>query len=295
MKRLLARLQRLLHLPGWLLLLLTGLMLAAPWIVRQAGKRSMLAGLIYSAAAYCLLVFVWALPEGVRKGKRMALQNPFIQGIAQSRFVRQYRQDPAFRGSVSLYQGMALNFLNVLFRGVVGLRYASIWFLSLTAYYLMLGGIRLLLLRIRPGSSPAQELRCYRRTAWLLLALNLPMGGMIVQMVVTNSGFSYPGYVIYLSAIYAFYAMIHAVVQLVKYRKLGSPLHSAGKVVSFVSALMSILGLQTAMIAQFGSGDETMRRTMNALTGGAVWSMVVVAAVVMLVKSGKQKREEMIA
>ena len=251
----------------------------------------MLAGLVYSAAAYCLLVLAQAAPRWVRQGKRAVMQNRLWQRLMASDFARRYRADLAFRGSVSLYQGMMMNFLYVIFRVIVGIRYASVWFLSMAAYYVTLGGIRLFLLRSRRNSTSAQELRCYRRTAWLLLLLNLPMGGMIVQMVVTNSSYTYPGYVIYLSAIYAFYAIIHAVMQLVKYRRLGSPLLSAGKVVSFASALMSVLGLQTAMIAQFGGGNEGFRRTMNALTGGVVWGMVLVTAVVMLMKTKRWVRE----
>lgn len=49
------------------------------------------------------------------------------------------------------------------------------------------------------------------------------VGGMIVLMVRTNSGFTYPGYIIYLSALYTFYTMITVVVNVVKFRKSGSP------------------------------------------------------------------------
>lgn len=36
------------------------------------------------------------------------------------------------------------------------------------------------------------------------------MGGIIPLMVLTDSGYFYPGYVIYLSAIYTFYAILTA-------------------------------------------------------------------------------------
>lgn len=77
------------------------------------------------------------------------------------------------------------------------------------------------------------------------------MGGMILMMIKTNSGFTYPGYVIYLSALYTFYTMGMSIGNLVKYRKLGSPILSAAKILNFVSAMMSVLGLQTAMISRF--------------------------------------------
>lgn len=202
-----------------------------------------------------------------------------------------YTHDPAFRGSVNLCRGMAVNFLYVLFRVTVGIRYTSVWFVSMAIYYLVLGILRLMLIVCYRRRSAEKEWACYRRTAWLLFLLNIPMGGMIVLMVWTDAGYSYPGYVIYLSAIYTFYTMTMSVVNLVKYRKLGSPILSAAKVLHFIAALMSVLGLQTAMIAQFSDGDETFRKTMNAATGGGVWAAVILLAVCMLYRSKRTKDE----
>ena len=116
-----------------------------------------------------------------------------------------------------------------------------------------------------------------------------PMGGMIVLMVPTDSGYSYPGYVTYLSALYTFYTIILAIVNLVTFRKLGSPILSAAKVLNFVAALMSLLGLQTAMIPQFSTEGENFRRLMNAITGGGVWFSVILTAVYMLLHSRNMK------
>lgn len=135
------------------------------------------------------------------------------------------------------------------------------------------------------------EYGCYRRTAWFLFLLNIPMGGMILLMVKTNSGFSYPGYIIYLSALYTFYTMGMSINNLVKYRKLGSPILSAAKVLNFVSAMMSVLGLQTAMISAFSEGEEEFRRLMNTITGGFVYGAVAVTAVYMIVRESMQRKK----
>ena len=52
---------------------------------------------------------------------------------------------------------------------------------------------------------------------------------------------------------------------------------------------MSLLGLQTAMISQFSPGEESFRRTMNAVTGFGVWCSVILIAVTMLLRSRKMK------
>lgn len=260
--------------------------------------ESALAYPVYLMSAYSLAVLIAALPvlaKRIRQHKANLLnRSKLMQKIASSAFGNQYLHDPAFRGSVSIYQGMIVNFLYVLFRIAAGIRYASVWFISMAVYYMVLGGLRAYLIssyRRREAGGLSFEYCCYRRTAWLLFLLNIPMGGMIVLMVRTNSGFFYPGYIIYLSALYTFYTMAVSIVNLVKFRKLGSPILSAAKVLNFVSAMMSILGLQTAMISRFSVNGENYRRLMNAVTGGFVYGIVVMIAVYMLLHSRKIRKK----
>lgn len=284
MKRAWTLLERLLHPPKWVLLTLPPIVFAELAYVLLKGKNSMPAYMIYCMSAYCLTIWVLPLPRLFRKAKAN-----MIHRLTGTVFGGKYIGDLAFRGSVNIYQGMMINFLYVVFRIFVGIRYSSVWFLTIAIYYLLLGIMRLSLILSYRNRSVKSELRCYRRTAWLLFLLNIPMGGMIVLMVLTDSGYSYPGYVIYLSALYTFYTIILAIVNLVKFRKLGSPILSAAKVLNFVAALMSLLGLQTAMISQFSTKGEDFRRRMNAITGGGVWFSVILIAVYMLLHSRKKK------
>lgn len=239
---------------------------------------------IFVLSAYCLTILLLPLPKLIRNAK-----TGISICISRVPFVRRYMDDISFRGSVGIYQGAAVNFFYVVFRIYAGIRYASMWFISMAVYYLALGLIRLSLILSR--RCHASEALCYRRTAWLLFALNIPMGGMILQMVMNNSELSYPGHVIYLTAMYTFYTMAMSVVNLVRYRRLGSPVLSAAKVLNFVSALMSVLCLQTAMIAQFSENDYVFRRLMNTITGGLVWAGVILTAAYMLYRSRNAKDE----
>lgn len=125
----------------------------------------------------------------------------------------------------------------------------------------------------------------------MLFILNISMCGMIVLMTQASYGFSYPGYLIYLSALYTMYIMILSVVNLVKFRKIDSLILSASKVLNFVAAMMSVLGLQTAMIARFSSNGEAYRKMMNAITGGTVFCIVMITVVVMMVQSSKMNKK----
>lgn len=284
MEKALAVLNKLLHPPKWVLFTLPPIVFAALTYVLLKGKNSMPAYMIYCMSAYCLTIWILPLPRLFRKVKTNILH--WLTGTV---FGGKYIGDIAFRGSVSIYQGMIVNFLYVVFRIFIGIRYASVWFITIAIYYLLLGIMRMSLILSYRNRSVKSELRSYRKTAWLLFLLNIPMGGMITLMVLTDSGYSYPGYVIYLSALYTFYTIILAIVNLVKFRKLGSPILSAAKVLNFVAALMSLLGLQTAMISQFSTEGESFRRMMNAITGGGVWFAVILTAVYMLLHSRNMK------
>ena len=96
---------------------------------------------------------------------------------------------------------------------------------------------------------------------------------------------------IYLSALYTFYTAILSVIHLVKFRKPDSPILSAGKVLNFVSAMMSVLGLQTAMISRFSSNGEEYRKFMNAVTGGFVYGLVILLAVGMLIHAANIRKK----
>lgn len=292
MKRVQSILNRLLYPPKWVLALLPGLSFPALiWVFSTGSSTHFLAYVVYVLSAYALTVLVAAAPKLLRWLRAGFPVCAPVQRFRQSRFGGRYWDDLAFRGSVSIYQGMTVNFLYVAFRIVASIRYASVWFLSMAVYYLVLGILRAYLILCYRHRTPALELRCYRRTAGLLFLLNIPMGGMILLMVRTNSSDAYPDTILYLSALYTFYAMALAIRNVVKFRRLGSPILSAAKVLHLISAMMSILGLQSAMISHFSKHGDSYRRMMNAITGSFVYGAVIVLAAAMLLRSRRLRKE----
>lgn len=284
--------KKMFHPPKWALFFIPMISYAALiFIFATEETESTPAYLVYCMSAYSLCILLAVVPALVKKIKAAVWNSWIMRKIANSGFGGKYLNDLAFRGGLSIYQGMTINFFYVIFRVVAGVRYRSAWFISMAVYYLVLGGMRAFLVFYYRRYDGKQEIRCYCYVAWMLFLLNIPMGGMIILMVRTNSGFFYPGYVIYLSALYTFCAMAVSIVNLVKFRKLGSPLLSAAKVLNFVSAMMSILGLQTAMIARFSQNGEDYRKMMNAIIGGFVWGIVILVAVYMLWYSKKNGKK----
>ena len=133
-------------------------------------------------------------------------------------------------------------------------------------------------------------MRHYRICGVMLLVMNQALVGVIVYMLTQNRGFSYPGYLIYAMALYTFYITIIAIVNGIRFRKQGSPVMSAAKVINLTAALVSMISLETAMLAQFGEGGAAFRQTMLGASGGAVCVIVLTMAIYMIVSATKRLR-----
>ena len=85
---------------------------------------------------------------------------------------------------------------------------------------------------------------------------------------------------------------LHAIVEIVKYRKLGSPVMSTAKIVSLSAALVSMLNLETAMFAQFGKDmAEADQRIFIILTGAGVSITVITLSVLLIVRATKELKQ----
>ena len=249
------------------------------------------AGPAYALSAYVLaLVCVRAV--------RFAGHARQHVGTAMDRFplIRRYFEDVSFKTRVSLYCSLGLNVLYAMMKFAFGVYYRSVWFGTLAVYYLLLAVTRFALVRYASRNSFGADLRSewrhYRLCGVILLLMNLALTGVVIMVVRENAGFHYAGYLIYIMAMYAFYNITMAIVNVMKYRKYHSPVMSAAKALRLAAALVSMLALETAMLEQFGGGSTArFRELMTAWTGRAVCCIILVIAVYMLCRStGELKR-----
>lgn len=294
MERVKVILKRIFVLPPLPTLLIAAVSFPAVIYVLASGKDgTAFACLAYTASGYALILVITGSFEIIRMIRRTADRNSLIRKVRNSSLYEKILKDRMFRAGISLYLGLAVNLLYIVLNFISGIRYRSVWFTTLSAYYLMLALMRFLLLRYMNrnelGKHLREEFRRYRLCGILLLLMNWVLAGVVVLIVHKNNGFEYSGNLIYAMALYAFYAVILAVINVIKFRKLGSPVISAAKVINFTAALVSMLSLETAMLAQFGGAKEVMfRRIMTGATGGVVCAAVLGAAIFMIVHATKQ-------
>lgn len=248
------------------------------------GSKTPVAYLAYAFSAWSLTVVCTSLLPAVGRGGGLVKQN---------RYVRRYLTDIPFKTKVTLYGSLGVNVLYAGLKLASGIYYGSVWFITLAVYYGFLAVLRFLLLRHvnrnTVGKNLLSEWKRNRLCGLLLILMNIALGGMTVLVIRQNRSFEYAGHLIYVMALYAFYAVITAVINLIKYRKLGSPVLSAAKTISLAAALVSMLALETAMLTQFGGADDmAFRHVMTAATGAAVCLAVLGMAVYMVMKSTKE-------
>lgn len=283
--------KKLLFPPVWLMLLLSVFSTAGLVFVFLRGmEEHPVAYAVYVTAFYTLTVVVVfcvrVLPKQYRQIRLRILSNPIGN---------RYLTDRAFRTGVSLHVSLGINLMYVAMNVALWYLYQSWWFVTLAVYYVILSLMRFLLVRYFRktgiGSSILGEWKRARSCACILLLINVSLCGAVLMILYQNRGFEYHGMLIYVMALYTFYSTIHAIVDIVRYRKLGSPVLSTAKIVSLSAALISMLSLETAMFSQFG-GEMALRdqQLMIMLTGAGISLVVVTLSLRLILRANKEIR-----
>lgn len=212
----------------------------------------------------------------------------------QRRQVTALLKDRHIRMQISLYLGLLVNLVYAIFKLVTGIQYQSVWFVTVAVFYAVLSLMRFTLVRSvrRYGQKDEKAryihgLHSYRFCGYLMFVLAVAMGGIVIQMVWKNECYYYPGYVSYLSAVYAFSCLVSAVINVVRYRDLRTPELAAAKLLILAKSCMSLLAMQTSMLAQFGNNIQ-FRQLMNSFSGGCTCTVIFCMAIFMVVRVQKE-------
>ncbi len=245
---------------------------------------SVVAVLSYVLAFYTLTVWCFKIPH---------LIGFFKTFKAENRYWNLWKTDTRLRVNVSLYGTLAWNVAYALLQLGMGLWHHTFWFYSLAGYYTALAVMRFFLARHtrrhKAGERMREELRKYRACGITFLVMNLALTLIIFFMVYWNRTFHHHEITTIALAAYTFGSLAMAIVNVVRYRKLGSPVYSASKIISLASACVSMLTLESTMLTTFGDGmDALTRKIFLGVTGGVVSVFIIVMALYMIVRSNQQ-------
>lgn len=259
------------------------------------GQSSIPAILSYVLAFYTLMVWCIQLPRLIPMFRKFQEEN---------KYARRFLEDRELRMQISLYGTLYFNTAYALLQLGLGFWHHTFWYYTLAGYYICLAIMRFFLARYisrrKPGENQKEELIRYRNCGIVLLLMNLTLSVMVFFMVYWNRTFRHHEITAIALATYTFTAFTLAVINLIKYRKLKSPVYAAAKVVSLASACVSMLTLEAAMLTAFGKEtmDDLTRKLFLGLTGFAVCAFIILMALGMIyngnerlrrIKNGKQR------
>jgi hypothetical protein len=241
----------------------------------------------YVLSAYTLTVICIRIPsiiKGVNKYKKT------------NKYVSMYSSDPHLRIKLSLFGTLVFNIVYSLFQLALGIGGNSLWFYSLAGYYFLLALMRLSLFyhtqKHHPGEMMLREQLIYRMCGIGLLPMTLALSVIIGYVAMKSQSNVQSNIITIAMAAFTFTSFSIAIVNVFRYRKYNSPVWTASKALSFVSALVSMLTLEDAMIASFGSEEgENFRQTMAGFTGAGIVAVVIAIAIFMIINSTKRIKE----
>lgn len=256
------------------------------------GTDGAIAYISYGLSAYAAVITVTGFTRIIQAVRSGIDNHPLVKKLLAHPLGGRYLTDTAFRAEISLYPSFCINMLYAAVKMISGIIYGSVWFVFLSVYYILLAVMRfLLLISVRKKSirgNIAAKFKHYRICGGLLVFMALALSVIILFIIRRDGGYDYPGLLIYVMAMYAFYSVITAVINFIKFRKRFSPVLSAAKAVNLTAALVSMLALETAMINEFGGEDTRFLQHMMSISGGVVCAFVFVMAIYMIVHGGKQ-------
>lgn len=179
--------------------------------------------------------------------------------------IKKYKSDEKFRNQVGLYSGAAINSVFVIIQLYGGIKYQSVWFTALAIYYAVLSIVKFYI-GASVNKTGKEGWAAFRRVGFIMTILNLALITMI-SILIANPSIAIHKYSPAITAVIALWTIgstIATIYAAVKADKKNHPLTLADRLVQLITSAVSLLMLQTAMIASISTPQiETAQQTIE--------------------------------
>lgn len=207
--------------------------------------------------------------------------------LSKNRFIMSYMNDIRVHVSVGLYVSQAINLAYAVFQFTMAAQHNSVWYGTMGTYYSLLFLMRCYLLvyigRHDPGADRRAERKKCRFCGRVLLILNIVLT-LVVMNIIQEYHYTAQNMIVAIAmAAYTFAAMALTLVHIVQYRKYHSPVFTASVNISLVSCLVSLLNLETSMLATFGTEQHAIYNLrLTGITGAVIFVIILAVAYSMI-------------
>lgn len=214
-------------------------------------------------------------------------------------FIARWRSDYDFRTFVSAGGSLLVTVFFAVYNGYLGVRYESLWYGTICAYYILLALLRFVVVLTerrthrRPDAERLRN-RIYLAASILLLILNaslvVPVSLMVTQQKPVNMTLV-PAITM---AAYTTYKITMASVNLKRREHSSNCLTKLLRAVGFVDALVSVLTLQNTliMVNTAGEGADQSMFILSAVTSAVIFLMIMILTITTLIQGIRSNRSQ---
>lgn len=250
-------------------------------------KQSFYHYILYAFSALLLTYFVYTIVKLAPKMKKAT-----ITALKKHKFTNSLLENYGYRTVVFSVISFIINIAYVVFLGVLAFLTKSAWYISITAYYLILSLMKgnVFYSKQKSTSSDIKHIKTYRFSGIMFILLMIAFSGIIVLIYKSNMYFEYAGLMIYAVAAYTFYKLGFAIYNIFKAKRQDDWYVQNIRNINLASALISLIVLQVAMFQAFSPENNTS--VANGLTGGAVALIIMALGIYMIYKANKTLKQK---
>lgn len=209
--------------------------------------------------------------------------------------VETYKSDYRFSTMASSAISALVNAAFMIYNGILGIVYHSLWNGTICVYYLLLFVVRTILVTtqrkeaVRPAEANAKHRRmiCIN-THLLLMLLNISLIVPITVMVTGERNYTYGLIPAIAMATYTTYRITISIIHFRKSRKDNSPLVFELRMINLTDALVALLTLQNSLIIANGGMNSDMQ-TLSAWTSAGIFATIMIITTWSFVKLKKSR------
>lgn len=170
--------------------------------------------------------------------------------------------------------------------------YTSLWFVAMCAFYSILAVMRfgavMCSREARRAESAVSERFVLKASGAMLILLSIVLAWVNSISLSQNIAAAYGTITMITIAAYTFYRLAAVIIRAVRQRRNRTSLFVVLRNISYAEAAASVLTLQRSMLVSFEGMDQSEIRTMNMLTGAAVFLFILALGIFMIVRPRKE-------
>ena len=205
--------------------------------------------------------------------------------------LKKYKNSESYRIKFLLGFSIIYNVAYALYLLVESSLTASRWFFIMSVYYALLSIVRIFMFfQLERNNSLRKNLIIMRGIGCFLFLLNFIISIMMFVLIYTNKIVKHGEITVITLATYTFYVLAMAIIGSVKHIKRKNSLYSCIKIISLVSASVSMVTLTNTMLSTFGENNELLRSIILPLFSGVVSIFIIICAILMVLKANSNLR-----